>query len=160
MQKQMESQKTGEMKSSSGFIKKVWDFKVKNVLPFAKEGAIIWVVNFIISEILISGGRYEKNAYVGVLYLIFAVALILMFNLKKPVDNFIKTLYRGASALITYAILDYLVVAWLLEKNSFAMYRFWGLITTYAVVLVLPILIYLAKNYISSRKVKLSPQKA
>lgn len=153
MQKQMTPEKIGTNRFA-GFIKRVWAFKVKNVLPFAAEGAIFWVVSFIISEILISGGRYEKNAYVGILNLIFAVALILMFNLKKPVSNLIATVYRGGFALITYAILDYLVVAWLLEKNSFAMYRFWGLIATYATILALPAIIYLTKNYLSSRKVK------
>jgi len=138
--------------AATSWVGKIWAFKKKKVLPYAKEGAIVWVINFIILEILISGGRYEQDTYIGVLSILFALTIMLFFSLKKPVLGLIDNIYRGASAFLTYAIIDYFVVTWVLEKNNFRLYAFWGQIATYALILVTPIVIELIRKYWLMRK--------
>jgi len=116
------------------------------------EGLEIWIVNFVLLEIIISGGRNEKNLYVFILSIGIAFFIILFVNLKKKVDTLKTAIFRGVSAVIAYALMDYLVINLILEKNSYGIYRSWGYFATYATILLLPAIIKLVSNFMSSRK--------
>jgi len=115
------------------------------------EGLEIWIINFVLLETVISGGRNEKNLYVFILSIGIAFFIILFVNLKKKVDTLKIALFRGLSATIAYALMDYLVINLILEKNSYGIYRSWGYFATYATILLLPAIIKLASNFMSSR---------
>jgi len=119
---------------------------VKNLLGKSYEGAVIFLVYFIISEILISGGLYANNIYLEIVTLIIVISLTAFFLAKKLPGDRISAIKRGFANLTSFAILDFLLSNLLLNDNSGSIYKYWGTLTTYAVILVLPFLIYYLKN--------------
>lgn len=96
---------------------------------------LVWAIVFVIATILISGGRYEKDVYLGVIETIFIFLIWLMVVFRK------KTSMRGlivetVSAAVVLAVLDFLVRNLLLEKNSFSIYKFWGTYAGYGAIIL------------------------
>jgi membrane-associated HD superfamily phosphohydrolase len=118
---------------------------LKKVLISAKEGFWLYISYFIISEILISGGKWERSVAVEIVSILTITSVYLLFTYNKPSSSYNEAIKRGFTNLVTFAILDFLAVNWLLDSNSGAIYKFWGTLTNYAVVLVFPYLLYKLK---------------
>ena len=130
----------------------VQKLKSGGIASYISEGLTIWIINFVVIEILISGGRYEYNLYISIVSIVIAFFITLFVNLKKPVSDIVNALSRGLSVAISYGIMDYLVVNLLLEKNSLMIYRSWGYLAVYGTILILPVLIKFVANFMDSRK--------
>jgi hypothetical protein len=103
------------------------------------EGLIIWAVVFVVAEIIISGGRHPGNIYLLATSLIIILFISLYSSVKRPVKDIKKSLLRGLLAALVFAILDFLVINLLLEKNNLQIYRSWQSYVQYALVFLVPV---------------------
>ena len=95
----------------------------KTILGFLLEGLLIWLTLFVVNEIIISGGRYEKNIYLLVINLILTVFLIIIIGLRRKSKNSIEVLKRGVIYLISNFVLDFLIVNLILQANSLSLFK-------------------------------------
>lgn len=129
-----------------GAIKQIFTLTfLKKALRTSKQGAIIYLTYFIITEILISGGRSQYDLYLEIVSLIIIISLSAYFTIKRVPQNNIESIKKGFSNLLVFAILDFLAVNLLLESNSGLMYQYWGTLANYTAILAVPYLIYQLK---------------
>lgn len=110
--------------------------ETKTILKSALYGLIIWVIVFVLGEILISGGRSEKNIFLLILELIVIVTSVIYVNSKNQTQPIITQLLRGVIMAVTFALLDFLIINLLLESNLKTIYHFWPTYLKYGLLLV------------------------
>jgi len=115
---------------------------LKNALRGSKQGAIIYLVYFVITEILISGGRSQQNLYLEIVSLIIIISLSTYFAIRRFPQSDTEAIKEGFGNLLVFAFLDFLAVNLLLESNSGLLYQYWGTLANYGAILVVPYLIY------------------
>ena len=118
------------------------------ILDWAQKALFIWIIVFIISEIAISGGRYEFNPYLTAVQLVIILATSVYFisRLKTKPKTLKDTLFVGLSLAVSFAILDFLVINLVLEKNTLAIYRHWGTYAQYILLILIPLVQLLLKK--------------
>ena len=116
--------------------------KVRPYLGIAKEGLIVWLAVFIVSEVVISGGLYERGTYLGILALLVLLMANLIINFRQPSTIWSQAAWRGVIAAVTFALLDFLVINLALEGNSFITYKFWGTWAAYGLMILIPVAIW------------------
>jgi hypothetical protein len=124
-------------------------FKVNNLKRLFKnsyEGFWIYLVYFIVSEIIISGGRFEKDIYLEIVELIIVLSLSAYFLMRKPPATDTDAVRRGFMNLVVFVLLDFLAINLLLDQNSGMVYKYWGTLANYALVLAMPYLFYQIKS--------------
>ncbi len=104
------------------------------------EGIIIWLIVFVISEIIISGGRYDQNYFLLAVNLIIILIISLYFSVKRPIKAIWEALLRGVVAVLAFAVLDFLVIDLFLLKNNLGIYKNWQTYVIYGLVLLIPII--------------------
>jgi len=131
-------------KSTATVIK----FKGSNIFRFIMDGIIMWAVIFVLGEIVISGGRNERDIYLYATLLIITLAMLIFRWIRLKTDGIAANIVRGISTVVPFFLLDYLVINLLLEKNSYSIYRFWGFYAIYGVTLLFPVAASLVQGYI------------
>lgn len=124
-------------------------FKVsfwKRALKGSVEGLVIYLAYFIISEIMISGGRYEQDIYLEIVSLIIVISVTLYFIVRRKDLDQVKAINEGFGNLMVFAILDFLMKNLLLDANSGQIYKYWGTLVIYAVVLITPYVVFQIKK--------------
>jgi len=111
---------------------------VSKILKGAYQGLLVYVVIFIISEILISGGKSEQNPYFVAVIAIFMIALQFILIKNEDYTDPKSTITSAVSVTLTIAILDYLIVNLAFEKNNYQIYKYWPFYFTYLTTLALP----------------------
>jgi hypothetical protein len=115
--------------------------KVRESTVFSdiKLAAIIWIINFIISEIIISGGLYARSVWLVAVQVVTVIVFLVVIEKKKPKSKEEK--YRVAIAnFAVFAILDLAVIYFGLESSNKEFYNFYGTWIIYAVVAIYPFL--------------------
>jgi len=112
----------------------------KQILPSVFKGAQIWLTLFIIAQILISGGKSERNFYYIIVMVILSIAFQLWLISKTRYSSIKPTLISAFAVLITFAILDYLIINLWLHKNNYALYLYWPYYFIYLSLIALPLL--------------------
>jgi len=108
---------------------------LKGFLAPVGWAALVWVIVFIIETILISGGRYEKNLYLGIVSVLFTLVIWLMIVFRQKAD-FSGLIFKTIVAVAVLAVLDFLVKNLLLDKNNLAIYKFWATYADYGAIIV------------------------
>ncbi len=129
--------------------------RTTKILNSAKRALLIWIAVFLISEIAISGGRYEFNFYLTVIQLIIILTILIYFisRSKTKPKSFKDALFVGLSLAISFAVLDFLIINLLLEKNSLLIYKNWGTYAQYALLIIVP----MAQPWFKNRPQSLVP---
>jgi len=122
-------------------LKAIWPY-----LGIAKEGLIVWLAVFIIAEVVISGGLYERGIYLGILSLLVLLIVNLIINFPRPSTAWPAAVWRGAIAAVTFALLDYLVVNLALQGNTFILYKFWASWAAYGLMIGVPVGVWWMKG--------------
>lgn len=117
-------------------------------------GAITWLVVFVLTEVLISGGQYEQNLFLGIISLLAILLLGIYYNFDKKRGSWKLDLTMGIKTAIVYAILDVLVIGLLLNKTSFSYFGFWGTGGSYALLIATPVVMPILSSLIKKRKAK------
>jgi len=126
--------------------------ETKRILKSALNGLVIWLIVFVLGEILISGGRSERNIFLLILELIVIVTALIYLNLKNQNQSIINQLVRGAIMAAVFALLDFLVINLLLEGNLRTIYHFWPIYLMYGLLLVGPLIQDQITGFILRRK--------
>jgi len=98
---------------------------------------IVWVIITILETILISGGLYSKGAPF-IIFEMIAIIVAIYFYSKKMKLGQKELVISVISMIVTYAILDFLLVNLLLQKNDLSIYKFWAYYLKFALVLAMP----------------------
>ena len=120
----------------------------------ALRGLILWLIIFIVSEIIISGGRHPASPYLVALN---AIILIAFFWYQR--DYFIGTWLSKAKkaivVLIVFALLDFLVINFLLYQNNYYIYSTYQTYTYYGLIILLSLVINEITNLITNKIARL-----
>ncbi len=128
--------------------------------PFIKEitsstlpGLYCYAVIFILGEILISGGKSDRNVYTVIALVIFLIAAQIVFIKREQYSSYKKILLSSITVTLVLAILDYLIINLFMMKNNYEIYKYWPNYLIYLTTLVLP---YIRSNSgkINADKVK------
>lgn len=133
-------------------VKKVEEVKKDSVLNrvnwrFVAQSAIIWAIANIIIGFLISQGSSEDSAYIGIIYLILVIAGIYIALRKNHFTLYKSALAYSITCVIIFALLDYLLVNLFLQGNMFNVYREWYIATSYAIVILVPLIPFSVKIF-------------
>jgi len=115
---------------------------LKKVLGPIGWAALVWLIVFVVDTVLISGGRYEKNLYLGIVSVLFTFVIWLMIVFHQRTDSR-RLIVKTIVAVLTLAVLDFLVRNLLLEKNNLVIYKFWATYAEYGAIIVASTLKYL-----------------
>lgn len=110
----------------------------KKIINSAYLGLLCYTVIFVLSEILISGGKSEHNPYYIAVIVIFLIAAQILFISKKVYSDLKSTIISAFCVTITIAILDYLIVNLWLGKNNLEIYKYWPYYFLFVSTLALP----------------------
>lgn len=124
----------------------------KTMLGYKLDAIYIYLIIFVIAEIMISGGLYEKGLIFGLINAFFVLVLALAWQYRGTVGSLKDQIIRGAVMMIVYAVLDFLLVDLLLERFNNVIYSYWGTYAAYGVVLLVPILYLLIPRYMKRFK--------
>ncbi|MCX6809374.1 MAG: hypothetical protein NTZ65_01320 [Candidatus Berkelbacteria bacterium] len=130
--------------------------EVKKYLRIIGQGFLIWIVVFVITEVVISGGRSERNLYLIILQAIAVTSLSAYLNRKYISATIISTILRGIVLMLSFALLDYLIVNLWLEHNNLTIYRFWPSYINYVLILITPLVQTKMRDFFSVKKIKSS----
>lgn len=132
--------------------KKGEKMETKTMLKSALYGFIVWFIVFVLGEILISGGRSEKNIFLLILELIAIIVSVIYINSKNQNQSIIVQLLRGGIMAAVFALLDFLVINLLLESNIKTIYHFWPTYLKYGLLLTAPLIQSQITGLISRKK--------
>ena len=123
----------------SKFITLVKSNKIRALALSKIEAIIIWIIIFLLSEILISGGRHPFDPFLFGLNIAVIIVLFGYVNIKRPTKIILDALQRAGIAVVVYALLDFLIINLFLEKNNLAIYKTWQTYVIYAVIILIPL---------------------
>ena len=110
--------------------------KLKPLINAKCETIVIWVIVFVINEVIISGGRHSQNYY---LFSFNIFALLMLFgyaNIRRASGQINEALKRAGVAVLVFAVLDFLIINLLLEKNNLSIYKAWQTYVAYAAIIL------------------------
>jgi hypothetical protein len=115
--------------------------KVSKISVFReiKLPIIIWIINFIISEIIISGGLYARSVWLVAVQLVTIVVFFLVLEKSKPKTKKDKS-RMAIENFAVFAILDLVVIYLGLESSNREFFNFYGTWIVYVVVAGYPFL--------------------
>jgi len=122
-----------DMRNGTGFAK----LKKTSIWHYLLIAAAVWLIDFVISEIIISGGLYTRSVWL-VLVEILTVSFFLMIFKQTPQDAK-ERLKCSITNFITFIVLDFFAVYLLLESSNRDFFRFWGTWAIYLLVFVYPL---------------------
>ncbi|OQA53298.1 MAG: hypothetical protein BWY43_00069 [candidate division WS2 bacterium ADurb.Bin280] len=125
--------------------------KARPALNYILKGALIYLVYFLLLEIVVSGGRYERDPYLFALTLIFVIITEYLIIDKKAIKKFKTALFQGIYLFAVVVVLDFLIVNVLMLKNYLGVFSRWESIATYLIILLLPTALYF-KNRKADKK--------
>lgn len=127
-------------------IKPTANWISQNICRPLSKSLVVYLIYFLIAEIVISGGGYERSLYLwAVIYLFVIIAETL---LSRKDSKTIKTaIFSGLWFSLTVIILDYLVVNLALQGNTLVMFKRWEILTLYAVTLAIPAVRFLINDF-------------
>jgi len=141
-----------ENKTGTGVTRKFFQKPlVKDIASSALPGLYCYAVIFVIGEILISGGKSDRNPYTIIVLAIFLIAAQIVFIKREKYSSYKKTLLSAITVTLVFAILDYLIVNLFLMKNNYEIYKYWPNYFIYLATLALP--------FIRSNKDKINTNK-
>lgn len=111
---------------------------IKDIATSALPGLYCYAVIFILGEILMSGGKSDKNPYTIITLVIFLIASQIVFIKREKYSSYKKILLSAITVTLVFAILDYLVVNLFLMKNNYEIYQYWPNYFIYLTTLALP----------------------
>ncbi len=98
---------------------------------------IVWLIQFIISEIVISGGLYARSVWLVAIQAVAIISFLLILEKGKP-----KTKKEKSRVAITnfavFVILDLAVIYFGLESSNREFFNFYGTWIIYAIVAAYP----------------------
>ena len=100
---------------------------------------VVWLVVSILETILISGGLYAKGAPFTIFELIAVIVAMLVY-MKRMDLNKKEVITSLVAIVISYAVFDFLLINLLLQKNDFAIYKFWAYYLKFVIILGLPLI--------------------
>jgi len=124
----------------------------RTMLGYKLDALYIYLIVFVIAEIMISGGLYEKGLIFGLVNAFLVLVLALAWQYRRRLGSLKDQIIRGVVMMVVYAVLDFLLVNLLLERFNNVIYSYWGTYAAYAIVLLVPILYLLAPRYIKRIK--------
>jgi len=127
-------------------MKKINMSGLKKVLTPVSKSLLIYLAYFILAEIVISGGRYERDIYLWIVIFVLVIMMETSFVWSAKISNFRQAVITGLWYAIPIVALDYLITNLLLEKNSLSIFKSWETITLYALTLVIPVAIFFRKS--------------
>lgn len=116
--------------------------KARPLLQQLGRSALVYLVYFLIFEIIVSGGRYENDPYLFAITTMTVVIVEYLLLDKKTTKKLKGAVFQGLYFAVVAAVLDLLIVNYLLLHNLLATYTTWTSIATYLIMLTLPIAIY------------------
>lgn len=119
-----------------GSIKKVGEI---SVLKEIKLPIVIWIINFIVSEIIISGGLYARSIWLVAVQLVTIIVFFLILEKNKPKTKKDKS-RMAIKNFAVFAILDLVVIYFGLESSNREFFNFYGTWAVYAFVAGYPFL--------------------
>lgn len=114
---------------------------LKDVFSGVKLALVVWIGQFILTEILASGGLSSRG-YAFIIFQSIIIIVAILFLMRKKIEA--NAYVLAASFAIFYALFDYLVINLVLEKNSLAIYKFWPTYLPYA--LIICIILYVMRR--------------
>lgn len=166
---EIDEKKSNFLKPNLGFVKKpdlgtvkatIKKPLVSEILSNAYLGLLCWLVIFILGEIFISGGKSSQNPFFIVVMIIFLIAAQLLLIKQAKLRTLKATITSALSVSITIALLDYLIINLLFDKNNLVLYKYWPAYLIYAASLVLPFVrLYSSKLQSSNLKLLLTKKK-
>lgn len=111
-----------------------------------------YIAFFILNEIVISGGKYEGDAYTIALNIVIIAIVLWIFRERYYHKPVISRFLEGLFYAVTFAVLDYLLVNLLLYNNNLSIYKVYYHYVYYGILLVIPII----ANYIIPVAIKLA----
>ena len=127
-------------------MKKINMSGLGKILAPVSKSLLIYLAYFILAEIIISGGRYERDIYLWVVIFVLTLIMETSFVWPQKISDFKQAIITGLWYAVPIIVLDYLIVNLLLEKNSLSIFKNWETITLYALTLAIPVAIYLRKS--------------
>jgi len=104
------------------------------------DATIIWLIANLLIGFLISQGSSESSYYIGIIYIVFILSGIYFAMRKHHFHNVKSALSYSIILLVTFALLDFLVINLLFEGNSGKIYSQWYIGLSYAVAVITPII--------------------
>lgn len=113
--------------------------KVREASVFSdiKLPLIVWLIQFVISEIIISGGLYARSVWLVAVQVVTIISFLLILEKGKP-----KTKKEKSRVAITnfavFVILDLVVIYFGLESSNREFFNFYGTWIIYAIIAAYP----------------------
>lgn len=111
---------------------------VKSILSNTYMGLLCYAVIFIIGEILVSGGKSERNPYFVIAMVIFLVAAQIIFIPKRVYNDLKSVMISAVTVTLIIALLDYLIINLAFDRNNLIIYKYWPMYFIYLTTLALP----------------------
>ncbi|MFH1855400.1 MAG: hypothetical protein ABH810_03290 [bacterium] len=111
---------------------------IKSIASSALPGLYCYAVIFILGEILMSGGKSDRNPYTIIALVIFLIASQIVFIKREKYSSYKEILLSAITVTLVFAILDYLIVNLFLMKNNYEIYKYWPNYFIYLTTLALP----------------------
>ena len=111
---------------------------VSSILKNAYWGLLIFLILFVIGQIVISGGKSERDPYFVILMVIFLIAGQVFIISRDYYSSIKTTLPSAVTITVVIALLDFLIVNLWLEKNNLAIYKYWPMYFIYLTALITP----------------------
>lgn len=127
-------------------MKKIDLSKTRSALVPLGQALTVYLIYFLVAEILISGGRYERDIYLWAVIFGLVILIELSFTLKKKIKDTRAAILTGLWFALPIVIADYLIVNLIMEGNSFSIFHRWETITVYGVTLLLPLIVFVFKS--------------
>lgn len=121
---------------------------LKKIIGYKLDAIYIYLIVFVLGEILISGGLYERGWIFGVVNSFFVLILALAWQYKRKLGTLKDQIIKALLMTIVYAALDFLLVDLLLEKFNNKIYTFWGTYVAYGIILLVPIFYLLIPQWV------------
>ncbi len=110
----------------------------KEILSNASTGLYLYLIIFLLGEILISGGMSERNIYFIVTLIIALIASQVALKRNSAYSQWKTALTSSVTYLVIFAVFDYLLINLWLEKNNLEFYKFWPNYLIYLVLVATP----------------------
>ena len=121
-------------------MKKISSDKTGSMLALLPKALVAYLIYFIFTEIVISGGRFERDLYLWIVIFVLTVIVEGAFIMGQNIKSLKEAILAGVPFVVVFIALDYGIVNWLLEKNSLSIFKNWETITLYALALLIPTL--------------------
>lgn len=131
-------------------MKKINLSEVRKVVKPFSSSLLIYLAYFVFAQVVISGGRYERDIYLWTVIFVLVVVIEALLLKSMKLSNFKQALAVGLWYALPVVILDYLIVNLILSKNSLSIFKNWETVTLYLIILLIP----MGAHYFKTKKEK------